>query len=606
MERSAYLMTDNVNRDLKSVPFSRAEFLRATAALVAATALAACGPAAGEPAALGGKDDNSSPGSVIGGAGLFRPSVPTGTPVPKLPSFLHARGSKIVDADGKEVLLTGLNWFGMETGTYAPHGVWARNWLEMIDQIGELGYNIIRLPFSNAILDPNSRPLEGVDFRKNPDLIGLNGLLIMDKIVEAAGKRGIKILLDRHRPTPVAQSKLWYTEEVPEDVWIRDWTMLAARYRGNDTIVGADIHNEPAGDATWGTGNEKTDWRLAAERCGNAILEVNPDWLIVVEGIEKYESDWYWMGGSLQGARTNPVRLSRPEKLVYSAHDYGPGVFKQGWFGAKEFPANMPAIWDAHWGYLVKENIAPVIVTEFGGRSVGADTEGIWQCRLVEYMKENRIGYTYWCFNPNSGDTGGLLDEDWTTVIGPKQELLASHQAPRQPVNNASAIDLKVAADARKKPLPEQQIKAMFKTNKPEATADEATIEVRIANLSASRIPVENLAFSYWFAAPGIAADGQVLSVDWASVDSKLMDIVLVADQRAGQTHRIDVSFKIDAGMIEPWGNAEIKLRLKRADRGLYSQADAFSFKPLASYGDNDHIPVYFWGQRVWGSEPKS
>src|SRR3954469_17719945 len=30
---------------------------------------------------------------------------------------LHAEGGRIVDAHGKEVVLTGVNWFGLETGT---------------------------------------------------------------------------------------------------------------------------------------------------------------------------------------------------------------------------------------------------------------------------------------------------------------------------------------------------------------------------------------------------------------------------------------------------------------------------------------------------------
>ena len=36
---------------------------------------------------------------------------------------------------------------------------------------------------------------------------------------------------------------------------------------------------------TWGDGNEKTDWRLAAEKIGNQILEIAPDWLIIVGGL---------------------------------------------------------------------------------------------------------------------------------------------------------------------------------------------------------------------------------------------------------------------------------------------------------------------------------
>ena len=58
---------------------------------------------------------------------------------------------------------------------------------------------------------------------------------------------------------------LRYTNQVPEKRWIHDWIMLARHYRGNDTIIAADLANEPHGPATWGDGNPRTDWRLAAE-----------------------------------------------------------------------------------------------------------------------------------------------------------------------------------------------------------------------------------------------------------------------------------------------------------------------------------------------------
>ena len=61
---------------------------------------------------------------------------------------------------------------------------------------------------------------------------------------------------------------------MPESVWISDWCALAERYKDEPAVIGADLHNEPRGGATWGDNNQATDWRLAAERCGNAILEV--------------------------------------------------------------------------------------------------------------------------------------------------------------------------------------------------------------------------------------------------------------------------------------------------------------------------------------------
>ena len=46
---------------------------------------------------------------------------------------LHTNGGSIVDAAGRTVTITGVNWFGFETSTFAPHGLWARN-----DAIGSM------------------------------------------------------------------------------------------------------------------------------------------------------------------------------------------------------------------------------------------------------------------------------------------------------------------------------------------------------------------------------------------------------------------------------------------------------------------------------------
>jgi hypothetical protein len=40
------------------------------------------------------------------------------------------------------------------------------------------------------------------------------------------------------------------------------------------------------------------------------------------------------------------------------------------------------------------------------------------------------LSWTFWCFNPNSGDTGGLLNDDWTTVNQAKLGYLTNSLAP--------------------------------------------------------------------------------------------------------------------------------------------------------------------------------
>lgn len=342
---------------------------------------------------------------------------------------LRAAGSALVNAAGQEVHLTGANWFGMETETFAPHGLWIRNWRDMLDQMVQAGFNTLRLPFSNQFLDPATYPL-GINYGINPDLQGLNGIQLLDTIIGGAGQRGLKVILDRHRPDIRAQTALWYTDQVPEARWIADWQTLAARYRGIPTVIGADLHNEPHTPATWGDGNLGTDWRLAAERAGDAILAVNPEWLVIVEGIQQYGDMWACWGGNLAGARDHPVRLSRPDKLVYSPHDFGPSIAWQSWFSAPEFPANLPQVWQAQWAYLRLEGIAPVWLGEFGGRSVGQDVEGTWQRTLVAFLTKHRISYAYWAWNPDSGDTGGILENDWRSLNQPKLQILSAFQAP--------------------------------------------------------------------------------------------------------------------------------------------------------------------------------
>jgi len=129
--------------------------------------------------------------------------------------------------------------------------------------------------------------------------------------------------------------------------------MLAARYAGISTVIGADLHNEPHGPAHWGDGSAN-DWRLAAERAGNAILAVNSNWLIVVE--ESRQRRPVATGGeAISRTPRGPVRLNQPGHLVYSAHDYPASVYQQTWFNDPNYPNNLPAVWDRNWGYLFRQ-----------------------------------------------------------------------------------------------------------------------------------------------------------------------------------------------------------------------------------------------------------
>jgi len=344
--------------------------------------------------------------------------------------YWHTSGSQLLDTQNRPVRIAGINWFGLETTNYMVEGLNVRSYKSMIDQIKSLKYNTIRLPYSNQLFDPGSSPVS-INYRLNPDLRGLSRLALMDKIVDYATSQGLHIILDQHRPDAVAQSALWYTSTYPEARWLSDWQMLATHYKDNTQVLGADLHNEPHSPTCWDCGNPKLDWHLAAQRAGNAILQINPNWLIFVQGIDCYtpeagaSPDCYGWGGNLEGVSTAPVILNIAHRLVYSVHDYPKSVSTHPWFNASDYPNNLPQIWDTYWGYIQKQGIAPVWVGEFGTK-LATTSDQEWFSQLTKYLGtgSSGISWTFWSWTPDSQDTGGILGNDWQTVNQAKQQVL--------------------------------------------------------------------------------------------------------------------------------------------------------------------------------------
>ena len=173
------------------------------------------------------------------------------------------------------------------------------------------------------------------------------------------------------------------------------------------------------------------NWKYIAEKAANAVLSKNPNVLVMVEGIEIYpidikkngnfastnEKDYYynWWGGNLRGVADAPVNLGKYQnKLVYSPHDYGPTVYKQPWFDkAYTFDSLMKDCWEENWFYIHKQGIAPLLIGEWGGFMTEPNLT--WMTYLRKLIKDNKLHHTFWCFNSNSGDTGGLVLGDFVT-----------------------------------------------------------------------------------------------------------------------------------------------------------------------------------------------
>ena len=161
------------------------------------------------------------------------------------------------------------------------------------------------------------------------------------------------------------------------------------------------------------------------------MLDKNPNVLVFVEGIEIYpvdikkngdfsstnDEDYYfnWWGGNLRGVADNPVDIGKYQnKLVYSPHDYGPTVYEQPWFkGSYDYDSLMKDCWHDNWFYIYEDDIAPLHIGEWGGFMTEPNIT--WMTYMRELIKKYRLHHTFWCFNANSGDTGGLVLDDFTT-----------------------------------------------------------------------------------------------------------------------------------------------------------------------------------------------
>ncbi len=361
--------------------------------------------------------------------------------------WLHTDGNKIVDEAGNQVWLTGANWFGYNATERVFHGLWAGNIETITRQMAERGINIVRVPISTELLlewKAGQTVLPNVNLSVNPELAGLDNLQIFDHWLALCEEYGLKVMLDVHSAEADNSGHfypMWYKGEITPELFYQGWEWVAARYQNNDTIVAMDIQNEPHGTpdnpprAKWDSSSDIDNFKHACETAGNRILAINPNVLILCEGIEVYprpgegwespntdpdqSPNYYynWWGGNLRGAKDHPINLgAHQDQLVYSPHDYGPLVHEQPWF-QKDFDKTTLTddVWRPNWLYLHEEDTAPLLVGEWGGRFGQDERQDKWLKALRDLMAEMAIHHTFWCLNPNSGDTGGLLQHDWQT-----------------------------------------------------------------------------------------------------------------------------------------------------------------------------------------------
>lgn len=409
--------------------------------------------------------------------------TPTITPTPN-PStnpvaesnddWLSVEGTNIVDKYGNKVWLTGANWFGFNCREMMFLDSYSSDIVADIEMVADKGINVVRIPISTELLHSWSKgiyPASTDTSYNNPKLAGLNSFQLFNFMLENFKRVGIKVILDVHSAYTDNQGHsypLWYKDSITEEVFKSAWVWVANYYKNDDTIIGFDLKNEPhtntgdikikAQSAIWDDSNHENNWKRVAQETALAILNVHPNALIFVEGIEIYpkdgiwddaevnlspwggRNDYYcnWWGGNLRGVADYPINLGKYQnKLVYSPHDYGPIVYNQPWFQGDYLTANddeafeilYNQCWRDNWAYIMEDGIGPLLMGEWGGMTEGSESlleQNKKYLRVMrDYIIKNKysLHHTFWCINVDSADTGGLLTRDEGTPFPGGRDL---------------------------------------------------------------------------------------------------------------------------------------------------------------------------------------
>jgi aryl-phospho-beta-D-glucosidase BglC (GH1 family) len=352
---------------------------------------------------------------------------------PALAAGFTTANGKIYDANGLEIQIRGVSHHGFNAPILQPQYLWEMGWKEQIAQIKALGFNAVRLPFVPDTLY-NTTTVDKLSYlnpSKNADLVGKTPLQVLDMWMAEADRVGLYVLMDFHSVSMVRQYPTWYLSNSADfglmynkqaytaDNWRRDLVFVAKRYAHLKHFFAIDVYNEPNGDVRWTPANAQLSWKNAVGSASSAILTANPNLLIFAQGItgnfdgvENSNIPMNW-GENFQPQAYSPLAVPL-NKLVLSPHTYGPDVYMKSSFSAANFPANLAASWDALFGQFA--NVHAIVPGEWGGHygnGAGGAKDKQWQDAFVSWMisKGMRNSF-YWCYTPNSGDTGGVLDDN--------------------------------------------------------------------------------------------------------------------------------------------------------------------------------------------------
>jgi endoglucanase len=388
----------------------------------------------------------------------------------------HLGGRWIVDRSGNRVKLASVNWYGAEQADFVPGGLYCQRIDTIAAEIRNGGFNAVRLPWSNAMLEEDPRSCDATPaplgqpcisrglLLANPELVGKDAIGIYRAVVRALGNLGVMVVLDNHSTdaqwSPSPNNGIWWGGALWDDLtqplhcaafdycwhrrtefWKNDWITMVNLFGTESNVIGVDLRNEPNdlnsyfpvreqwcsscphNDSPVAPRPSKDEWGPTAAWAGNAILAVDPGLLIIVEGMN-FSQD-------LTDVYHHWISLNEPGHVVYSPHSYPNYTCHAGFF--KDYSSltedELKTALGECWGFIVTQGkpfTAPVWVGEFGDCNGCAKSQFLTY--FIRYLQGADFDWAYWPINGTRSDGGryasdrtwfsdetyGLLNQTWS------------------------------------------------------------------------------------------------------------------------------------------------------------------------------------------------
>ena len=139
----------------------------------------------------------------------------------------------------------------------------------------------------------------------------------LDNLIPYCKKYGIKLVLDMHSPPGGRYENsdiAMFYEPIYADLFVKNWKMMANRYKGEDIIWAFDLLNEPTQRKTPEEGDDF--FRTLQKRAAMAIRDVDSDRTIIFA-----PDDW---GLPHSFAKLQPIDM---KGVIYTAHVYWPHAY---------------------------------------------------------------------------------------------------------------------------------------------------------------------------------------------------------------------------------------------------------------------------------------